>query len=63
VPIPNPAIQRQLPEIKGGISKPIDPLPRCRFYERCPQQHEKCKQEPPVVAKDGRQVMCWLHEM
>jgi peptide/nickel transport system ATP-binding protein len=62
VPIPNPAIQRQPPDIKGGISKPIDPLPRCRFYERCPQQYAKCQQEPPIVAKDGRQVMCWLHQ-
>ncbi|MFZ6028153.1 MAG: ABC transporter ATP-binding protein [Chloroflexota bacterium] len=61
VPIPNPAFRRQPPEIKGGISKPIDPLPRCRFYERCPLQFERCKAEPPVVEKDGRQVMCWLH--
>lgn len=61
VPIPNPAIQRQPPEIKGGISKPIDPLPRCRFYERCPMQFERCQEEPPIIEKDGRQVMCWLH--
>jgi peptide/nickel transport system ATP-binding protein len=33
VPIPDPAIHRAPPVIKGGISQPIDPLPRCRFYE------------------------------
>ena len=61
VPIPDPSIQRQPPTIKGGISQPIDPLPRCRFYERCPMQFGSCQEEPPVVKKDGRQVMCWLH--
>lgn len=61
VPIPDPSLRRSPPEIKGGISKPIDPLPRCRFYERCPKQFEQCQQEPPAVQKDGRQVMCWLH--
>jgi len=60
VPIPNPAIQRQPPTIKGGISRPIDPLPRCRFYERCPVQFGACHEEPPLVQKDGRRIMCWL---
>ncbi len=35
VPAPDPAYQRPAPAIRGGISKPIDPAPRCRFYERC----------------------------
>jgi peptide/nickel transport system ATP-binding protein len=61
VPIPNPSIQRQPPKIKGGISQPIDPLPRCRFYERCPMQFGACEEEPPMTQKYGRQVMCWLH--
>ena len=61
VPVPDPSIQRQPPVIKGGISQPIDPLPRCRFYERCPMQFAPCQEEPPVIKKDGRQVMCWLH--
>jgi oligopeptide/dipeptide ABC transporter ATP-binding protein len=61
VPIPDPFIKRQPPTIKGGISQPIDPLPRCRFYERCPKQFDACQEEPPIVQKDGRKVMCWLH--
>jgi len=61
VPIPDPSIQRQPPTIKGGISQPIDPLPRCRFYERCPMQFGACNEEPPIAQKDGRQVLCWLH--
>jgi peptide/nickel transport system ATP-binding protein len=61
VPIPNPAIKRQPPTIKGGISQPIDPLPRCRFYDRCPRQFASCNQEPPITQVDGRKVMCWLY--
>jgi len=61
VPIPDPAIHRAPPVIKGGISQPIDPLPRCRFYDRCPKQHSACQEEPPAVKVDGRQVMCWLY--
>jgi peptide/nickel transport system ATP-binding protein len=61
VPIPDPSIQRTPPTIKGGISQPIDPIPRCRFYDRCPKQYSACEKEPPVVKADGRQVMCWLH--
>ena len=61
VPIPDPSIHRPPPTIKGGISRPIDPLPRCRFYDRCPKQHVACEKEPPMVQVDSRQVMCWLH--
>jgi len=61
VPIPDPSLHRQPPTIKGGISQPIDPLPRCRFYERCPVQFGACHEEPPLVQKDGRRIMCWLH--
>ncbi len=61
VPIPDPSIHRPPPTIKGGVSQPIDPLPRCRFYERCPQQFSACQDEPPSTYKDERRVMCWLH--
>ncbi|MFH2102407.1 MAG: ABC transporter ATP-binding protein [Chloroflexota bacterium] len=33
----------------------------CRFAPRCPQRHERCEQDPPVVEKDGRKVKCWLY--
>jgi peptide/nickel transport system ATP-binding protein len=61
VPIPDPSVRRQPPTIKGGVSQPIDPLPRCRFYERCPYQYAACHAEPPIIHKDGRRIMCWLH--
>ncbi len=42
VPVPDPAVKRPVPDIKGGVSKPINPPPRCRFYERCPAAKGGC---------------------
>lgn len=37
-------------------------LPKgCRFADRCPQRHDRCDQDPPVVNVEGRQVKCWLY--
>lgn len=50
VPNPDPRIERQAVQIKGGISKPIDPLPRCRFYDRCLLADDYCRdnEHPPL---------------
>ena len=40
VPVPDPTVKRPPVEIKGGISKSINPEPRCRFYDRCPWARE-----------------------
>jgi len=55
VPIPDPRLSREVIEIKGGIATPIDPLPRCRFYERCPIADDFCKNNdhPPLEDKGG----------
>jgi peptide/nickel transport system ATP-binding protein len=63
VPVPDPSIVRAPAEIKGGISKPIDPKPRCRFYERCPLAQKSCEERdhPPLVDKGaGHHVACWI---
>jgi peptide/nickel transport system ATP-binding protein len=53
VPIPDPAWKRAPVDIKGGISKPIDPQPRCRFYDRCPLAAQVCadNDHPPLEDK------------
>lgn len=53
VPVPDPTFKRNPPDIKGSISKPIDPLPRCRFYERCPLADSFCESNahPPLEDK------------
>jgi peptide/nickel transport system ATP-binding protein len=33
----------------------------CRFAERCPYRFDKCDGEPPVIAKNGSKIKCWLY--
>jgi peptide/nickel transport system ATP-binding protein len=53
VPVPDPTITRDPVEIKGGVSKPINPPPQCRFYPRCPLADDYCRDNdhPPLEDK------------
>jgi peptide/nickel transport system ATP-binding protein len=46
VPVPDPKYKRTPVEIKGGISKAINPSPECRFIERCPFAIDVCRENP-----------------
>jgi peptide/nickel transport system ATP-binding protein len=62
VPIPNPRASRNAIEIKGGITTPIDPEPRCRFYDRCFLADSCCfeNDHPPLEDKGaGHFVACY----
>ena len=63
VPLPDPSVKRGIPDIKGGVSKPIDPPARCRFYDRCPVAQKGCKDVDHPKLRDvgtGRQVACHI---
>ncbi len=63
VPNPDPRMDRQTLEIKGGIPKPIDPAPRCRFFDRCTYAQKICEDSdhPPIEEKGpGHQVACYV---
>lgn len=63
VPVPDPTYEREDPEIKGGISKAINPEPICRFIERCPMAADICRtsDHPPLEDKgNGHYVACYL---
>jgi oligopeptide/dipeptide ABC transporter ATP-binding protein len=65
VPVPDPTLKRGLPDIKGSISKPIDPEPICRFYPRCPRGDEVCESNdhPDLLeASPGHWVACFHAE-
>jgi oligopeptide/dipeptide ABC transporter ATP-binding protein len=55
VPVPDPTFTRTAVEIKGGVSKPINPPPQCRFYPRCILADKYCEQNdhPPLEDKGG----------
>ena len=62
VPVPDPTYSRESVEIKGGISKPVNPIPRCRFYDRCPLADTVCESNdhPPLEDKgDGHYAACY----
>jgi peptide/nickel transport system ATP-binding protein len=65
VPVPDPSIRRTPVEIKGGISKAINPPPECRFIERCPYAAEVCENNPhpPLEPRGDRHfVACYRVE-
>lgn len=62
VPVPDPTYSRDPIKIKGGITRPIDPEPRCRFYDRCPMADSFCEgnDHPPLEDKGaGHNVACY----
>lgn len=65
VPVPDPSFEKPAVEILGGITKAINPPPRCRFIDRCPWAQAICETEdhPPLEDKGGGHfVACHLVE-
>ena len=62
VPVPDPTFQHPEVKIRGGVARPIDPLPRCRFHDRCPLANDTCRtnDHPPLTDRgDDRVVACY----
>ncbi len=65
VPVPDPTYRKPPVEIKGGITKAINPPTECRFIERCPWATDVCHstEHPPLEDKGGGHfVACHLVE-
>ena len=52
VPVPDPQYRREPPDIRGDLTAPIDPPPRCRFYDRCPLATDYCRDNPHPPAEE-----------
>ena len=62
VPIPNPGHRRSPPDIRGDLALPIDPPPRCRFYDRCPVSTVRCRDNQHPFSEEkspGHLVACY----
>ena len=62
VPVPDPAYERPPVQIEGGVSIPVDPPARCRFYDRCPIADDFCRDNdhPPLEEKArAHMVACY----
>jgi peptide/nickel transport system ATP-binding protein len=46
--------------IPGRPPSLLNPPQGCRFRDRCPYAHDRCKEQPPFIeAQPGHQVACW----
>ncbi len=54
VPAPDPDLQTQEIVLEGDVISPINPPPGCRFYTRCPECQEGCKEIEPALVEFGR---------
>lgn len=63
VPVPDPTYTRDEVKISGGITTPINPEPRCRFYDRCPLADDYClnHDHPPLEKKTENQYAACYH--
>jgi oligopeptide/dipeptide ABC transporter ATP-binding protein len=55
----------RLESIEGNVPIPLDPLPQCGFYERCPEAIKgRCNTEIPefVAVDENHSVRCFLYE-
>jgi peptide/nickel transport system ATP-binding protein len=63
VPVPDPRIQRARKRIihSGEAPNPLEPLPGCRFQNRCPQRTGDCSAQAPLLTErsSGHWVACW----
>jgi len=64
IPIPDPDLQKSKIRIplEGEVPSPINPLPGCKFIERCPHATERCRSERPELkeVKPGHFVACHI---
>jgi oligopeptide/dipeptide ABC transporter ATP-binding protein len=62
-PLLDPGARRPRLRLGGEPQSPIDPSSTaCRFASRCPEAHDRCRQEMPALlpVSDGHQAACHL---
>jgi oligopeptide/dipeptide ABC transporter ATP-binding protein len=60
---PDPEIQTREIVLEGDVISPINPPPGCRFYTRCHEVKEGCKENEPALLEieSGHFVACHLY--
>ena len=58
----SPDERREEIVLSGEVPSPLRPPPGCHFHPRCPHAMERCRREPPDLAKvEERLVACHLY--
>ena len=60
--IPTLRKEKKLKFIPGTPPDLSSTKPGCRFFDRCPEAMDKCKNNPPKIKTDTGYVLCWLYE-
>ena len=60
--IPTLHNEKKLNFIPGKPPDLVSPKSGCRFFDRCPEAMEKCKNDPQKIKTDSGYVLCWLYE-
>lgn len=62
IPIPSVDIKRERIILEGDVPSPISPPPGCRFYSRCFERQDICKDKDPELIEysETRKVACHL---
>jgi oligopeptide transport system ATP-binding protein len=60
IPVPDPFVQVDIPQLAGEIPSPIDPPSGCRFHPRCIHEKSVCRHEEPF-ARQVEGVTVWCH--
>ena len=60
IPVPNVDLKRERIILEGDVPSPIEPPPGCRFYGRCFERKDFCKDNTPELLpySDGRVCAC-----
>ena len=63
IPVPRLNDRGERILIRGEITSPINPLPICRFANRCPYCNEKCMSEEPPLVDVGNNHLVACHRL
>jgi len=61
IPIPDVEAKRERIILEGDVPSPIEPPPGCRFYGRCHERMDMCKDNTPEIKKLEDNHFCACH--
>ena len=53
IPVPDPKLKRERILLPGDVPSPLNSPAGCAFHPRCPNAHERCRAEAPVLLNSG----------
>ncbi|MCL2592775.1 MAG: ATP-binding cassette domain-containing protein [Defluviitaleaceae bacterium] len=61
IPVPSVDVKRERIILEGDVPSPINPPPGCRFYGRCYERLDKCKDNTPELIEVSKGRWCACH--